>query len=122
MFDSKRLRPVFRVSVFVPPRYLQQVIDSARRIEPLGDERYDGVHWIIEGAVERFRPLAGSNPAAGRVGELHSEDSVLLVFSIERDEQRLQRLLDEAIFPAHPWESPAVFVDESFQAVRLSSA
>ncbi|MEP6769964.1 MAG: hypothetical protein ABJC61_14925 [Acidobacteriota bacterium] len=36
-----------------------------------------------------------------------------LELMLDRDPVLLDRVFREGIFPAHPWEEPAVFVDES---------
>ena len=122
MADTIKLRPIYRIGVFVPPDHVEDMMAAILALEPLGDDRYDSVHWIIGGVTERFRPLAGSNPTVGSTGEVHGGESTLLMFSIDRNESRLQRLLRDAIMPAHPWESPSIFVDESFQPMTLPTA
>lgn len=106
------LEPMYRLTVSVPTDKVDDVVDSVREITDLGSARYDSVHWIIDGVRERFRPLPGSNPARGRIGELHEEPSCWLVLCIARDDALLTRVL-ESIRTAHPWESPALFVDET---------
>ena len=109
-----QLEPVYRITVFAPEGAVGRLLASIRRITPLGDARYDSVHWVIRDCREYFRPLPGSEPARGKPGELHEEPSVMLVFAIPRDAELLQKVIDEGIRPAHPWESPSIFVDESF--------
>lgn len=111
------LRPVYRITVFVPPAHLQALQDGIRALEPLGDDRYDQVMWLSAPGLEQFRPLAGAQPAQGEQGALSSLPSVRLEFVIPRDARRLARVLEEGVRRHHPWESPAIFVDESLQPV-----
>ena len=64
-------------------------------------------------SIEQFRPLAGANPTLGGIDELVRAPSVRVEFCIPRDDARLRRLIEAGIRPNHPWEVPAIFVDES---------
>jgi len=112
-----RLLPVYRITVFVPPEHLQALQEGICQVEPLGDGRYDRVMWLSAPGIEQFRPLPGATPAQGHVGELMQLPTVRLEFAIPRDPQRLERVLREGVHAHHPWESPAIFVDESHQPV-----
>lgn len=106
-------KPVYRITTFVPVEKLEALLDGILKVEPLKWGKYDQVAWVSEGVTERFRPLPGSNPTAGTVGELEKVDSVRLEFMIPRDQALLERLLTEGLIPSHPWEEPAVFIDET---------
>ena len=117
MSNSFSFRNLFRIGIFAPPDAVRGLLDAVQAIIPLGDERYDSVHWLLEGARERFRPLAGSRPTMGRIGELSDVESALLVIAIPRDEALLQQVLNDALLPSHPWESPSIFIDECRQPI-----
>lgn len=106
-------KPVYRITTFVPPDKLEALLEGITRVVPLGWGKYDQVSWVSGEVTERFRPLAGSNPTAGTVGELEKVPSVRLEFVIPRDEALLEKMLTEGLIPSHPWEEPAVFIDES---------
>jgi len=112
-----RLLPIYRVCVFVPPEHLAALQAGICAVEPLGDGRYDQVMWLSAPGSEQFRPLPGAVPAAGEPGELSQLPSVRLEFALPRDPQRLARVLRDGVRAHHPWESPAIFVDESLQPV-----
>jgi hypothetical protein len=40
-------------------------------------------------------------------------ETVRLEFAIPRDRELLDRVLSRGLLPGHPWQEPAVFVDES---------
>jgi hypothetical protein len=107
------LRPIYRITTFVPPAKLEALLDGITRVVPLKIGNYDSVSWVSVGVTERFRPLPGSNPTAGKQGELEQVESVRLEFTIPRDPALLERLLTEGLIPHHPWEEPAVFIDET---------
>lgn len=112
-----RLQPVYRITVFVPPAHLQALQEGILAMEPLGDARYDQVMWWSAPGLEQFRPLAGAQPAQGTLGDVSRLPSVRLEFAIPRDPARLARVLEQGVRRHHPWESPAIFVDECLQPV-----
>lgn len=117
------LLPVYRVTVFVPPYALEALIDGVCAVDDLrvgrdaddGDhtDRYDRALWISAPGREQFRPLPGSDPADGRTCAVARGDTVRIEFCVDRDAARLQRVIDDGIRPHHPWEVPAIFVDET---------
>ena len=107
------LLPVYRITVFVPPAHLQALKDGICAADPLRLGHYEHVMWTSAPGEEQFRPLPGAVPAQGKVGELECGATVRLEFSIPRDPVRLRHVLEQGVYPHHPWEVPAVFVDES---------
>jgi len=108
-----RLRPAYRISVWVPPAHAQRVLDGIVAVDELRLGGYDRVAWIAAVGSEQYRPLAGANPTQGRHGELERGDSVCVQVCIPRDGERLRRVVEDGIRPHHPWELPAIFVDET---------
>ncbi len=109
-----QLKPIYRITVFVPRDALRPLVEGVKRIYPLGDDYYDSVLWYLEDAREEFRARPGSRPARGDVGSLHQEPVSMLVFSLPRDERVLEDVLDNGIRANHPWEAPGLFVEESW--------
>jgi len=116
-FPDVLLQPAYRISVWVPPAHVQRVLDGIAGVDDLRVGHYDRVAWIAAIGTEQFRPLAGAEPSQGRIGELERGDSVCVQVCILRDAERLRRLVDEGIRPHHPWEVPAIFVDETMMPV-----
>lgn len=108
-----KFQPVYRVSVHVPPAHAQKVIDAICAVDDLRIGNYEHVLWTSAPATEEFRPLPGAIPTQGAVGELTRTPSVRIEFCIERDPERLRRVIENGIWSSHPWEVPAIFVDES---------
>jgi len=106
-------RPVYRVTTFVPPENVDALVESIAAVDPLGHGRYDRVCWRSAEGIEQFRPLEGADPSYGKIGEVARSATVRLEFVLPRDPETLRRVLEKGLFPAHPWEEPAVFVDET---------
>lgn len=108
-----RLIPVYRITVFVPPEHLEALKAGILSVDDLAVGDYREVMWTSAPGSEQFRPTAAARPALGAAGELTSAPSVRLEFSIPRDAERLRRVIVDGVRAHHPWEVPAVFVDES---------
>lgn len=108
-----QLIPVYRITVFVPPADLDALKAGILSVDDLAIGDYREVMWISAPGLEQFRPGTAAAPTLGRADALTSAPTVRLEFSIPRDAQRLQRVLTEGVHAHHPWEVPAVFVDES---------
>lgn len=108
-----RLLPVYRVTVYVPSEHAQRMIDGVCAVDDLRIGDYAHAAWISAPATEQFRPLEGANPSLGGIGELVRAPSVRIEFCIPRDAARLARLVESGIRAHHPWEVPAIFVDET---------
>lgn len=60
--------------------------------------------------TEQFRPLPGSSPALGVVGQCQRVAAVIVQFYLPPDQARLQRIIEQGIAPHHPWRSPVIEV------------
>lgn len=96
----------FKIAVNVPPDFLEDVMDAVTAsIEPL----YPGYdrcfcHWPVTGT---WRPLEGSNPFDGRIGEICVAREIRLEFAVK---ERDLRNAVGAIRRVHPYEEPAIDV------------
>lgn len=106
------LLPVYRVTTFVPPEHLEALMEGIVREAPLTYGRYDHSAWWSSVGVEQYRPLPGANPTLGEVGRTQRVPTIRLEFAIPRDPELLERLLTRGLIPNHPWQEPAIFVDE----------
>jgi hypothetical protein len=107
------VRPVYRITTFVPPDHVDAVLEGVEREVPLVFGRYDHSAWWSAPGVEQFRPLPGSTPTVGKPGQIERLPTIRLEFAIPRDPTLLERVLSRGLLPNHPWEEPAVFIDES---------
>jgi len=106
------MEKAYRITVFVPPAQLAEVVASITRVLPPNNGNYGEVFWWSAPGTEQFRPLAGSSPASGSVGELSRMDAIELKFLLPRNEALLNQVIEEGIYPAHPWEAPVITVDK----------
>jgi len=106
------MEKAYRVTVFVPSGQLEEVLASITSVLPENDSRYSEGFWWSSPGTEQFRPLKGSNPTSGSVGELSRIDSIELKFLLPRNNELLNQVIEEGIRPAHPWEAPVITVDK----------
>jgi hypothetical protein len=76
---------IYRVTVFVPPGYVDSLLDGVVREVPLTYGQYDRSAWWSAAGVEQFRPLPGSTPTVGKPGQVERVPTVRLEFAIPRD-------------------------------------
>jgi hypothetical protein len=104
---------VYRVTTFVPPDRVDALLEGIVRQVPLTYGLYDRAAWWSAVGVEQFRPLPGANPAFGEIGRVERVPTVRIEFAIPRDRAMLRRFLTKGLIPNHPWQEPAIFIDES---------
>ena len=107
------LQRMYRVTTFVPPDRVDALLEAIAREVPLQYGRYDCAAWWSAVGVEQFRPLPGAKPTFGEVGRTERVPTVRIEFAIPRDPELLTRLLTHGVIPNHPWQEPAIFIDES---------
>ena len=106
-------RPVYRITIFVPPEHLDALLEGVEREVPLVFGPYDRSAWWSAVGVEQFRPLPGSKPTVGQTGQVERLPTIRVEFAIPRDRKLLERVLARGVTASHPWEEPAIFVDEA---------
>jgi hypothetical protein len=86
---------------------------SSRGVATIGN--YDTVSFTFAKGTGRYRAIPGSaaTPTAGRVGELHAEEEVVVAFTAPKSE--LAAVI-AAIRDNHPYEVPGIDV---FDLVRF---
>jgi hypothetical protein len=121
--EAMRVHRMYRVTIFVPPDYVDSLLDGVVREVPLTYGQYDRSAWWSAVGVEQFRPLPGSTPTVGKPGQVERVPTVRLEFAIPRDPALLERVLSRGVRPNHPWQEPAIFVDDSLAtASHLASS
>ena len=106
------LRPAYRVATFVPPDRVDAVLEAVECETPLIFGPYERSAWWSAAGVEQFQPLPDASPTVGSAGRTERVPTVRLEFAIPKDGELLARVIDDALRPSHPWQEPAVFVDE----------
>jgi hypothetical protein len=108
-----QLQPVFRVTTFVPPEHLDSLLEAVAGQASLTYGPYDMSAWWSAIGTEQFKPRPGAKPSVGEVGRVERVPTVRLEFVIPRDPDLLDRVLKLGLLANHPWQEPAVFIDES---------
>lgn len=97
---------VLKIAVSVPESHLKAIMDALDGvIEPIYPG-YDHVFswWPVKSS---WRPLDGSSPYDGRIGDITVADEYRLEFAVKR---RDLGAAVEAVRRAHPYEEPAIDV------------
>ncbi|PZF81581.1 hypothetical protein C1I92_20550 [Jiangella anatolica] len=107
------MREAYRITTFVPPESLDALLEGIEAEVELRFGPYDRSAWWSAPGVEQFRPLPGASPSVGEVGRTERVPTIRLEFVIPRDPGLLERVVDRGLIANHPWQEPAVIVDES---------
>lgn len=108
---THQTKPVYRVTVFAQLKDVSAIQGAVSEAGGAIYGNYADVFWSTKG-TEHLTPLAGSSTTAGKEGETTKECSVEIVFSIEKNEPLLEKVL-AGIRRVHPWEEPVIYVDDS---------
>jgi hypothetical protein len=113
-----RLERAYQVRVHVPSDSVNKVLQSLVAAVGLKYGNYDQVAYIDAKGVEQYRPLAGSKSGAQQ--DVTATPSKVLTLSLPHDAAVLQKAVD-AIYRAHPYEEPVIYITEVWRS-RLTSA
>ncbi len=97
---------IYKVGVSIPEDFLQGMMDAVTAVvEPIYPG-YDRVFswWPVKGT---WRPLEGSDPYDGTVGQISVADEVRVEFAVREEDLRDAV---EAVVGSHPYEEPAIDV------------
>jgi hypothetical protein len=108
-----KLKPIYRVTTFVPPEHLDDLLAGILKVVPLHFGLYDQVAWWSSPGIEQFKPRPGSKPTLGSADVLEKTSSVALIFTLPREQALLEKVLCDGLIPNHPWEEPVVYIDEA---------
>ncbi len=99
---------MYKICVYVPENSVETVKSALFEAGAGRIGNYDSCCWQTEG-IGQFRPLDGSNPAIGTLGEVEhiKETKIELVCADEYIQDAVQ-----AMRTAHPYEEPAFDVWE----------
>lgn len=103
VLHSEGRHPWFKLAVLVPPGSERGVLEALWQAGAGQTGSYDEVGYWSPG-TETFRPLPGSHPALGVVGERHEGPELRLEVLVPA--QVRERVVD-ALVRAHPYEAPA---------------
>ena len=99
---------MYKICVYVPEISVEKVKSALFKAGAGRIGNYDSCCWLTEG-IGQFRPLDGSNPAIGSLGEIEQvkELKIELVCTDELVQNAIQAMKE-----AHPYEEPAFDVWE----------
>lgn len=100
------IEKVYKIVVICPDTHADVVRDAIGKAGAGKIGNYDYCSFSVKGTT-RFRPLAGSEPSEGEIGQL-----------VEIEEERIETVCQkeklkaviEAIHMVHPYEEPAIDV------------
>jgi hypothetical protein len=116
---------VYYFRVDVPVGYEAELLHSVEKVVPLTFGNYDRVARVSSPEIVRCRALPGANPNPATRDNLNvdaEEDDLLQMecvtveFSIPRDDALMRSVIEDGIYPAHPWDEPGVFVYPAHEA------
>jgi hypothetical protein len=108
----------FRITVQIPDQNAKTVVEEILKQTDLKYGDYDSVAFKTATGVQQFRSLgSGRNTATETVVEVPCLE---LSFFLENDDALLARVV-EAIYAAHPYEEPVVFVEASLRTLHIRS-
>ena len=112
-----KLVEVYHFRVIVPAQYVAELLRSIEKVVPLTYGNYDRVAWVSSPGTGQCRVLPGANPASREdLNVIAEEDDLLqmecvtIEFSIPRDDALMRSVIEDGIFPVHPWDEPVVSV------------
>lgn len=121
--------PHYRVVTFVPTltqdqkpnQGLDQIMAAVTNITPLQHRESDGIYWTSSAGVQHFRELSHeglSHEGAGcyTIGDTNHHMAIRLEFSLPFDRTLLNRVINEAVRPHHPWPDPVIIITECWEA------
>ncbi|CDQ40571.1 MULTISPECIES: YqfO family protein [Virgibacillus] len=110
-----KLVPIYRIKTYVPPEYLQKVMEGILQVDSLRYGNYQQVMWHSNGGAEQFAPSEDAIPTQGDIGATTKLTSIRLEFSIPREQPLLVSIIEEGIYPNHPWDEPVIQVAEELE-------
>lgn len=100
------MEQVFKISVYIPEDFVKELTEKVNEeMEPL----YPGYDFTFSmtKVTGMWRPLEGSDPFIGKIGEISVEEEVKVDFTVK--EKDLRNII-RTIVSVHPYEEPAIDV------------
>jgi len=108
---------VYHFRVLVSGGYEAELLHSIEKVVPLTYGNYDRVAWVSSPGMEQYRVLSGADPISpddkiviAAEDDLSKIKCVAIEFSIPRDDALMQSVIEDGIYPVHPWDEPVVSV------------
>jgi hypothetical protein len=116
--ESNRFTPEpgFRITVQSPDQNIPTIVEHVLAEVSLKYGDYDNVTFKTAAGVQQFRSLGSGRNTATQVAV--EVPCVELSFFLENNEALVARVV-EAIYAAHPYEEPVVFVEACLRTVHI---
>ncbi len=116
---------VYHFRVVVTAGYEAKLLHSIEKVVPLTYGNYDRVAWVSSPGMEQYRVLSGAEPISpddkiviAAEDDLSKIKCVAIEFSIARDDALMRSVIEDGIFPVHPWDEPVVFVYPGYETLK----
>lgn len=100
----------YQVTVYVVHENLSQIVEAIKKVNNFRYGNYKWVHFVSASGKEYYNVLP---EAEKNISEdtIHSNDALKIEFSIPRDSNQLNTVL-ETIISHHPWDEPVIRISE----------
>ena len=96
----------FKIVVYIPEDHSQRMMESVNDVITPFYDGYD-MCFSISKVTGSWRPLEGSHPFLGEIGEVETAEELRIEFIVRKDE--VSQVL-RVIRDIHPYEEPAIDV------------
>jgi len=108
--------------VLVSAGHESDFLYSIEKVVPLTYGNYDRCASVSSPEIVRCRVLPGANlPSREDLNVVAEENDLLqmecvtIEFSIPRDDALMRSVIEDGIYPAHPWDEPSVCVYPAYE-------
>ena len=105
---TDQLYKAYQVTTYIPAAEVANVINGILKVWAAKFGNYEHVIWSSSVGKEYFKPLSGAVPKMGSVGQSERIDSVAVNFFIPKNKALLLNIINNGIYPSHPWETPVI--------------
>lgn len=108
-----KVERVWQIEIQATPEDVDKITDSVMEVDPLIYGRYRRNAFVTAVGSETYLPQENSTSAVhlGAANEVQTFPSVLIVISIEQNDEALGRVLD-AVRDVHHYEEPLIFIKD----------
>ncbi len=119
---------VYHFRVVVPTGYEAELLHSIEKVVPLTYGNYDRVAWVSAPGMEQYRVPPGADATSpddknviATEDDIVKEKCVAIEFSIPRDDALKRSVIEDGIYPVHPWDEPVVSVYPAHETRKLET-
>jgi hypothetical protein len=108
-----KVERVWQIEIQATPEDVDKIVDSVMEVDPLIYGRYKRNAFVTAVGSETYLPEENSTSAVhlNAANKVQTFPSVLIVISVEKNNETLGRVLD-AIRDVHHYEEPLIFIKD----------